>query len=1587
MQDLLNKIKSCKEIPTPEEAQVILNDISTKFNITMFGSSGKFKPSETFGRIWKFMMASACIGDSNVRVSANKTAIIFLAKVAPFYPKAVQQLFCEANTRPPHGEMHAYVFYVQAFTFITHDIDPIYMTSFLNEADAIQFFVSKEEESMSYIATCISQLRAIPKMWFKELLEEYTKIILEPDQKLNFSKPMQDIITEILRQCPSLTEDFINNLNKGNEILANDPLTEKYVFFTLPIISNLISCKIKLDKGDAHLYPFAKQALKVFQMGVSNKSLEDAAFVILSYPCKTYSVEIEKDTEEKNVYIATLCPGTTKVDEDEVVQARIYFKNYKNSSKYFLPIPVDDLTKIVNDYINRIVSNAPKEKDSILATDIGRIMEALANVGKITYSKNYSDAKDPEKKKVMLKKLSEEMKPFFQTFDDVLTKSYDNITISSLNAFASIVTCFILPGLKQDLIYLLREIFYMDPNDDAHRKSIFGVMTALGMDEVAELLSEHAYNDFLTMAIDATLNSIPVFYNDFVNVLIHFARRSGHEKVIEMLFDRLDPLDTYNLEKLLRTASIIGEDTNHIDSLYLMSCIYTAIETVTFNELSLEFITSAFRFLSLFDLTVIQGDDNTIPPILGDIPSLISQILIESTNFITGTQIKSKQTRFSTESLKLQITAMFRKSDIDPLKKNLGTRINIHQQLYYALRLYGSLPFVPGIAAYFSSVSDAIVQLFPVLSSKCFKRYFSLLVRADKLAVLKALTPHLNRNPNIDVAAQWLKTASDKVTWARVGPSPDFLNALFKPLKSIPHLDTTGKYVETSSILTYVRLAMNNNQYKQILFNELTEMAPKEKSAVEGDFEANNEEEESSSEGEGESGGKENGERYSNKEEQYKNFFLLIIKKDPDMANRISEEGNLKLPEALVDFREGVLQSMIKMVNTASKIYKTITKEMSIGTKFLQSKQINYNISKNLKAPIEDNIEDLYEPDFYVAQLEFNTVKIDDPNDKDMLVKKIKLLLHYFCNIGHKSGIMACLKYIYDYNIKNTGKEKLIDLKEFRFPQYFIEDIAKLSMNHVAESFEEFMDNYCDIKEDESDKLVIKKYFSKESKFVGMCCYPLRIDRVLDFKIKVEEDRDNYNMLTNLNMITKVLNSSAKDPWNSFKRNSHLFNSIIDNSIKAINSDNMEFFPDVVLLADAFYRNMPDKSSVMNRISNILEKARNIDQLPGLEIMIQLFKDVLPIKLDDENKTRNRINSKLNALKSINKHIEFLVTNILRKNVGMSPFEKAFFDDFYKCGTMYKYIDYLHCINLFYYDNYDQNFNKKFLDEFNNNLSKYKDLPYINKLYANILLQFLPKYDYDKNPKLLEPIKNIYITLKDKQSEPIYRIYSPVIPDLYVTSIKYDIMCEVETKKKLAKSKDKEQKDITHRNNIIAMVSPIVPTWEGIEVASKCIDKFMEVVSNDEVKDDFILGMEMQILTVLNDGTARVTYTTSKLISLGFYTAYRYLPAEGPNTFLKIIFTDFFQINERFLPYYAVVKDFLDNECPYTLRKYDTISQFLIDGGKESEKYKFIILRSLNPRKEEEAAMFARQVSQGDNKAVNLKIQKMNRKRHYQFPK
>ena len=245
-------------------------------------------------------------------------------------------------------------------------------------------------------------------------------------------------------------------------------------------------------------------------------------------------------------------------------------------------------------------------------------------------------------------------------------------------------------------------------------------------------------------------------------------------------------------------------------------------------------------------------------------------------------------------------------------------------------------------------------------------------MKNDQIDVFRALSPHLNRFPNIDVAASWLKFISDPERARMIDQNSSFKNGLLKSIPLIPTLDVNGKLVEPGSIITFVNIAMENPEQKEKLIEAIQKVEEEDP-------------------------------------EQFRNFMIMIRQHKPEIVFKLSDHP----PELPINFTLGVVESMNKMVKMTLHIYNEIRNKLKTRDQLYPCRDYISLVQNNIKYKNIESYDKLYGPCFYIAQIKFDKIELE--------IEDVENLLRYYCIIDHEEGIMTCIDHVIQVNYHIYG--------------------------------------------------------------------------------------------------------------------------------------------------------------------------------------------------------------------------------------------------------------------------------------------------------------------------------------------------------------------------------------------------------------------------------------------------------------------------------------------------------------------------------------------------------------------------------------
>lgn len=772
MNELINSIAKINASQANKDiVRGMLIDIENKFNVFSVKKAYPNGASFAIESILKFLTDAFCNSDANIRTQAQRTLCVFLSHSSAFYPKTLRGIFSEqSNLLPKDGNPYASLFIAVAFTWLTHDVDPIYLQDLYSNSHIVQYFSILKPEIATDIPTVISLLQDPPREFLVKLLN----LFLEQLRQNDLSTSLIRAITAVILHNQDLVSVLFKAFREDNNLIPK----------SLPLISHLISNKVNLDRIHFDYTHF--ELIRSLLERHDNETMCEAAFQILSHPSASFSVSTKMDGSIAKLKVKL---KRRSGGNPEIIPIKFDINSYNTASRFLLPLPLEFLTWDPKDLL-------PETKAKF---------STISNIARTS--------KDP---KVIEKT--------FDMFKFALQMGNNDKMPDILTRFSACCLVYLNTSRHFEFIALIRELIYLrqDIRDRVITKTqIHGLISAFTPANIFKYYDRNTYETILDYVIQDVLHPNDIVRSSALETLKAFSSYSKHELIIEAIFDRLDCFDQDKMEYSFYAVSILGEEKPDLDKYFLLPTLNMTIDLMLFNELPLSTLTLAMRYLSLFDMS---SDDISH---LGDIPIIVHQIITESVNHIIGTTRKTKSTRYDSNSLRKMIDVNFKNNPIEVFtSKPINNRISIFPHLYYALRLFRCFPIANVVASLFTCITDACVQIFPDVSSDALLRCWPLLVKTDRQIVLNSMTTHLRLSPNFDVASRWLKILMDPLNEDLIDQTPDFKNSFLVNISEIP---SHAKNIQPSSLLRYTKFILNTGSDKtkeyQAAIEELSEDA------------------------------------------------------------------------------------------------------------------------------------------------------------------------------------------------------------------------------------------------------------------------------------------------------------------------------------------------------------------------------------------------------------------------------------------------------------------------------------------------------------------------------------------------------------------------------------------------------------------------------------------------------------------------------------------------------------------------------------------------------------------------------------------
>jgi len=931
MNDILKRtnIASASRLSVSDLKQTIIF-VQNSFNVSLVDKSNSSKIDTLLRSVWKFLLYCAIHYEQDIRIAAQRATGMFLLRSSPFFPQLVSSLIAEASFSEDIPNPSAILFVISSFSIYTNYVFPNQVESAKTSFDVLSLFSSNEPIVMEYLSIVIDNLKHMDQGFYSSLLEVLIKRVKASTDRFLFRA-----IVSILKKMPvllSFLETYVK-LHESDSVL-------------LVLFSYILSTDIPYI-NEFDLFSLAKISMGVLESPPS-VDIADASFAILSSKSKSFKLEISIDSKAE--VTMSVSKNTEKIST--------IFKLSKYSSHpsvFLLPLPLE--------YV------LPNEVDGILS-----LTSKFTSITNLLL--NSTD-----------KSMIDQLFSFFVTF---INKPYNEMTSVCLRSLSKCIGTFVNFVKRSDIIDLIQSILFCEKVNWYHSSDVVkfaSSLISLGIDSFI------GYSKTKYLVSDIILNSrtkSDELWKESCAFLTQYSRFMRPEFLCFMIFEHLDIFDSLSYNRLLDCMSLILDMSISIDSYYLYPLIIAVFESLTFYSSSMQIISSVFRFLTHFDLSIVSSTYlNSI--------SIISYSVSAVLHYISGFYQRNRSNSTQVESLLKDFSQYFENQPFELLSEGVRGISDIFCVVKYGFDVLNSVEANPNLCSVLQCITEHSIILFPMEIIRVITKFWPLLTKNDQTSIINMAIPYLKNQPNLDNAAQWIRIILDPSNTNLIPLNSPFQKAFFEliyPAISVFH------DLDKKSIVLFTEFAVSSNERKEELNRALNELDENQKRA----------------------------------------YFQIIRNQNSSLVREITDNPPEALPEIGKTSFLGAFKDITGMgskvaISIKDRVIKRMNRKTSIETRNLMNELLlSSEYQEQLDSPI------------VLTQLKFNTLEFKLP--------QLKKLLEGFIEQVNIEGILLVVKYMishsYDRSLNSYQypKESIpeiirhLHLSESRFINSFIRKFA-----------------------------------------------------------------------------------------------------------------------------------------------------------------------------------------------------------------------------------------------------------------------------------------------------------------------------------------------------------------------------------------------------------------------------------------------------------------------------------------------------------------------------------------------------------------
>ncbi|OHT11527.1 hypothetical protein TRFO_18972 [Tritrichomonas foetus] len=741
--EILSSLKEMRhQQPNGQEINQQLIKIQNQVKYKNFQKYPSDKIISIFSDIWLFLLyTSSQTSNNTIRITAIRTAAIFLFNLGPFFPKEIRDSFATITTVSTI-DMTGSSLIASVFAIITYHISPPFRTSFLTSCP-IFHHITQVHTCPEYFISSLSHYQHLGFNWHRMLTNSFlVKTMGEENDKL-YWRAIVTIVSNNVDLFPEVFKAIIeNNFYQQN------------IFF---MASLLKIPQAPIDSVD--LYDVAKFALKSLEKVTELTCNEKCSILkILSLKNSSFFTEIVEETE--NSLIIKIVRNTNS-EKTESFEQKIQISTLESNPEFYsLNLPVDLLfpkddegsTLLAAKMTALVAFLRHSNPENLHQNPINKNDDLISFDSDSMSQKNPTNTQNLENQDKFESKLDDLTERIMNTIKEMASKPYDSTVSACFQGISNSAHLIKNKKILNNLMRILHCPIFSESQSWFHDMDRLKILRSLPLDIILDVIGMNQIYILFDHILGWSKEKNEKLSQYAREVVVSFIAQSDKEVLIERVIKKCDIFDSYDLIRTLQLLNLYLK--NNRRTLTLQGFCTTICQMISIYNDNAELYIEICQFLTFFMLKKMKPATFNI----------CMSIILASYRIVTGlpVAIKSFDEGLIEDACKM-IESYQTKLSLNIVFENYKEYTDVNLPLARTLELLYSLKSIE--LSYIEPIIQYTYQFFPHEATRLLYKYWDSFKNPEKVNFLINYSDCIKYDASFKSAGLWfdmfMKTVDD----------------------------------------------------------------------------------------------------------------------------------------------------------------------------------------------------------------------------------------------------------------------------------------------------------------------------------------------------------------------------------------------------------------------------------------------------------------------------------------------------------------------------------------------------------------------------------------------------------------------------------------------------------------------------------------------------------------------------------------------------------------------------------------------------------------------------------------------------------